>query len=112
MAAKCVEDLKAAVDAVKADYGNDPKWAEAISKSEDALKAAESAESPAPESPGQKAASQVHDESKETPQSEKAETPAEQKQEQDSGTEQHLNENPKDMKGAAKIALLMLRSKK
>lgn len=107
MAAKCVEDLKAAVDAVKAEYGDDPKWSDVISKSEEAVKAAESAESPSPESPGQKAAAQVHSESKETPDSEKSEPPAEQKQEQDSGTEEH----PKDMKGAAKIALLMLRKK-
>lgn len=107
MAANCVEDLKAAVDAVKQDYGSDPKWRDAISKAEDAVKAAESVESPSPESPGQKAAQQVHDESKETPESEKSEPVAEQKQEQKSGSEQ-----PMDMEGAAKMAVLMLRSKK
>ncbi|NBV77858.1 hypothetical protein EBR66_06860 [bacterium] len=113
MASKCIEDLKAAVDAVKADYGNDPKWSDVITKAEDAVKAAESADNPNATnepSPGQKAANQVHDESKETPQSEKSEPPAEQKQEQDSGSEEPMKE-AKDMKGAAKIALLMLRKK-
>lgn len=106
MAAKCVEDLKAAVEAVKADYGNDPKWKSVIDHADEAVKAAESVDSPAPESPGQKSANEVHSESKETPDSEKTEAPAEQKQEADSGSE-----DPKDMKGAAKMALLMLRKK-
>ena len=109
MAAKCVEDLKAAVDAVKADYGNDPKWSEVISKAEDAVKAAESAESPAPESPGQKAANEVHSDVKpESPADEKSEAPAVENSESKDVEEQ---EHPKDMKGAAKIALLMLRKK-
>ncbi|NBT35698.1 MAG: hypothetical protein EBT03_09205 [Betaproteobacteria bacterium] len=109
MAAKCVEDLKAAVDAVKAEYANDPKWSEAISKAEDALKAAESAEAPAPESPGKASANEVHNEVKpESPEDEKKESPIEENSESKSEEEQ---EHPKDMKGAAKIALLMLRKK-
>lgn len=109
MAAKCVEDLKAAVEAVKADYGNDPKWKSVIDHADEAVKAAESVDSPAPESPGQKSANEVHsevkpespeDEKKESPEVEKAESPDEEKA-----------EHPKDMKGAAKLALLMLRKK-
>lgn len=109
MAAKCVEDLKAAVDAVKAEYGDDPKWSEVISKSEDAVKSAEAVESPAPESPGQKSANEVHSEVKpESPEDEKKESPAEENSE---SKDEEKAEHPKDMKGAAKLALLMLRKK-
>jgi hypothetical protein len=104
MAAKCVEDLKAAVDAVKAEYGDDPKWADVISKSENAVKAAESVESPQIESPGQKAANEVHAE--ENKPEEKKESP------EYGNSESKEEDDPKDMKGAAKIALLMLRNKK
>jgi len=110
MAAKCVEDLKAAVDAVKAEYGDDPKWSEVISKSEDAVKAADSVESPAPDSPGKEAANAVHSEAKpESPEDEKKEPPVEENSE---SKDEEKAEHPKDMKGAAKIALLMLRNKK
>ena len=119
MAANCVQDLEAAVKAVKDEYGNDPKWAAVIEHGDKALSEAHSAEgNPAPESPGQKAASQVHDQvkagatpskletpaeqAKETPQEENAESPAMQKSE---------GEDPKDMKSAAKIAIMMLRKK-
>ena len=111
MATKCIEDLKAAVEAVKADYGSDPKWAEVISHAEQAVSDAEKIEAPAPDSPGKQSANAVHDESKETPASENAETPAVQKQEQDSGSEEPLKE-AKDMKGAAQMAILMLRNRK
>jgi hypothetical protein len=111
MATKCIEDLKAAVDAVKADYGNDPKWSDVISTAEKAVSDAEQIETPAPDSPGKQAANAVHDESKETPASENAETPAEQKQEQASGNEQPMKD-VKDMKGAAQMAILMLRNRK
>ena len=110
MAAKCVSDLKAAVDAVKAEYGDDPKWKSVIDHAEEAVKAADSVESPAPESPGQKAANEVHDEVKtETPEDEKKESPEVEKAE---SPDEEKAEHPKDMKGAAKMALLMLRSKK
>ena len=100
--------MKAAVDAVKAEYGDDPKWSDVISKSEEAVKAAESVESPSPESPGQKAANQVHDEAKpESPEDEKKESPV-----QENSESPKEEDDPKDMKGAAKIALLMLRGKK
>jgi hypothetical protein len=111
MATKCIEDLKAAVDAVKADYGSDPKWAEVISHAEKAVSGAEQVESPAPDSPGKQAANAVHDESKETPETENAESPAVAKQEQDSGSEEPMKE-AKDMKGAAQMAILMLRNRK
>lgn len=108
MATKCIEDLKAAVDAVKADYGSDPKWAEVISTAEKAVSDAESIESPAPDSPGKRSANAVRDEGKETPETENAESPAVAKQEQDSGSEEPV----KDMKGAAQMAILMLRNRK
>jgi hypothetical protein len=111
MASKCIEDLKAAVEAVKADYGSDPKWAEVISHAEKAVSSAEQVESPAPDSPGKQSANAVHDESKETPATENAESPAVQKQEQDSGSEEPMKE-AKDMKGAAQMAILMLRNRK
>jgi len=111
MATKCIEDLKAAVDAVKADYGSDPKWAEVINYAEEAVSEAEQIESPAPDSPGKQAANAVHDESKETAASENAESPAVQKQEQTSGSEVPMKE-AKDMKGAAQMAILMLRNRK
>jgi hypothetical protein len=107
MADKCVEDLKSAVEAVKDAYGDDPKWKSVIEHGEEAVKAADSAESPAPESPGQKAANEVRaeenkpEEKQESPEHENSESPK---------TEDE--EHPKDMKGAAKIALLMLRNKK
>jgi len=107
MASKCIEDLKAAVEAVKADYGSDPKWAEVISHAEKAVSSAKQVESPAPDSPGKQSANAVHDESKET--TENAETPAVQKQ--DSGSEEPMKE-AKDMKGAAQMAILMLRNRK
>lgn len=109
MAAKCVEDLKAAVDAVKADYGNDPKWKSVIDHADEAVKAAESVDSPAPESPGQKSANEVHSEVKpESPEDEKKESPVEENSE---SKDEEKAEHPKDMKGAAKLALLMLRKK-
>jgi hypothetical protein len=56
MAANCVQDLEAAVKAVKDEYGNDPKWAAVIEHADKALSEAHSAEgNPAPESPGQEA---------------------------------------------------------
>lgn len=119
MAANCVQDLEAAVKAVKADYGNDPKWAAVIEHADKAVSEAQAAEgNPAPASPGQEAASQVHDQvksdsapskletpaehAKETPQAENSESPDMQKSE---------GEGPKDMKSAAKIAIMMLRKK-
>jgi hypothetical protein len=119
MAANCVQDLEAAVKAVKDEYGNDPKWAGVIEAADKAVSEAHAAEgNPAPASPGQEAASQVHDQvksgsapskletpaeqAKETPQEENAESPAMQKAE---------GEDPKDMKSAAKIAIMMLRKK-
>jgi len=118
MAANCVQDLEAAVKAVKDDYGNDPKWAAVIEHADKAVSEAQAAEGNPPASPGQEAASQVHDQvkagatpskletpaeqAKETPQEENAESPAMQKSE---------GEDPKDMKGAAKIAIMMLRKK-
>jgi hypothetical protein len=117
MAANCVQDLDAAVKAVKDEYGNDPKWSGVIEAADKAVSEAHSVEgNPTSESPGQKAASDVHDQvkadstkpetpaeqAKESPQEENSESPAMQKSE---------GEDPKDMKGAAKIAIMMLRKK-
>ena len=120
MAANCVQDLEAAVKAVKDEYGNDPKWSGVIEAADKAVSEAHTAEgqNPAPVSPGKQTANDVHQEvsapqgpskletpaehAKETPKDESAETPDMQKSE---------GEDPKDMKGAAKIALLMLRKK-
>lgn len=128
MAANCVQDLEAAVKAVKDEYGNDPKWASVIEHGDQALKAAQEAESASSESPGQKAADQVHEDVKaesasedktnnpeeksevkpESPADEKKESPAVEKAE---SPDEEKAEHPKDMSGAAKIALLMLRKK-
>lgn len=113
MAAQCVSNLEAAVKAVKDEYGNDPKWQSVIDHAEKAVTEAQAAEgTPAPESPGQKAASDVHNqvnnekavEAKEDPKEEATETPIVEKKE----TSQEV---PVDLKGASKIALLMLRKK-
>lgn len=134
MAANCVQDLEAAVKAVKEEYGNDPKWASAIQHGEEALKAAQEAEAPSAESPGQKAANAVHEDVKnpkqsnlesnaapETEANAKPESPNDDKTEpaahengENGKVEQveHSGENPKDMSGAAKLALIMLRKKK
>jgi hypothetical protein len=116
MAANCVQDLEAAVKAVKDEYGNDPKWAAVIEHGDKALSEAHSAEgNPAPESPGQKAAGEVHDQVK-APEASKIESPAEEKKEDpavekaESPSEEDA-EHPKDMKNAAKIAIMMLRKK-
>ena len=61
MAAQCVSNLEAAVKAVKDEYGNDPKWQAVIDHADKAVTEAHTAEgTPAPESPGQKTANDVH----------------------------------------------------
>ena len=124
MAANCVQDLEAAVKAVKDEYGNDPKWSNVIQAADKVVAEAHSAEgsdNQAPPSPGKQAAEQVHNqiqESKapemkpESPSEEKAESPAHENAESDKVEKtEHPEGDPKDMKGAAKIALLMLRKK-
>ena len=122
MAAKCVEDLKAAVEAVKADYANDPKWSNIIAEGEKLVGSAEQVDSPSETSPGQKSADQVHNQvnesiAPETVQTAKPENPADDKTEpavHENGENSKVEsvEHPKDMKGAAKLAILMLRNKK
>ena len=115
MAANCVQDLEAAVKAVKDEYGNDPKWSGVIEAADKAVSEAQSVESHSEQSPGQKAASEVHDQVK-SPSTPKIESPAEEKKEDPSvekaeSSSEEDAEHPKDMKAASKIALLMLRKK-
>jgi hypothetical protein len=120
MAANCISNLESAIQDVKNEYGNDPKWMNVIKESERVLSDAKALEPKAETSPGQKAANSVHEDikaesSKEDPSAEKTEaneTPAEEKAE--SPVEQKAEggeEKPLDMKGAAKMALLLLRKK-
>lgn len=129
MAANCVQDLEAAVKAVKDEYGNDPRWASVIREADKAVSDAKGLEtSNENPSPGSKAADQVHEDVKaesasedktnnpeeksevkpESPADEKKESPAVEKAE---SPDEEKAEHPKDMSGAAKIALLMLRKK-
>ena len=134
MAAQCVSDLEAAVKAVKDEYGNDPKWQGVIDAADKVVTEAQAAEGsqPAAEpSPGQKAADAVHAQAgkpavsklespvPETPKTahpepaadDKTEPPAHETAEGSKVETIEHPSNPKDMKGAAKIALLMLRKK-
>lgn len=131
MAAQCVSDLEAAVKAVKDEYGSDPKWQAVIDSADKAVSEAQSVDSSEPASvasPGQKAADVVHAQADkavpsklESPVGEtlktahpepaaedKTETPAHETPE---GSKVESVEHPKDMKGAAKLALLLLRKK-
>jgi hypothetical protein len=103
MAAQCVSDLETAVKAVEADYGKDPKWKAVIDEANKLVTDAKALEGPMEQSPGQKAATEAQKEAQEDPKEEATETPAQEKAED--------TEEPKDMKGAAKVALLMLRKK-
>lgn len=113
MAAQCVADLEAAVEKVKAEYGDDPKWKAVIDAADNAVSEAHKAESPVPDSPGKKAADQVHAEENavkvESADDEKNESP-QQENSESSSVEQ--SEHPKDLKGAAHMAILMLRNRK
>jgi len=112
MAANCIADLETAVKAVKDEYGNDPKWADVISSADKAVSAAHSLEGNTPPvSPGKDSANQVHDNQTkvETPAQDKAEPAAKENSET---PVVEKDEHPKDMKGAARMALIMLRGKK
>ena len=106
MAAQCVSDLETAVKAVEADYGKDPKWKSVIDEANKLVSDAKSLEGPMEQSPGQKAAAETHEEAQEDPKEEATETPAQEKTE-----DSQEQDAPKDLKGAAKVALLMLRKK-